>query len=107
MAYIIRYSVAKVYAAKFKLKTVASVFKIGGNALSKPIGVRAKSVIGVVETDTPQASNKKLTGILFDRIQKIPKPKGSKLKPKWIPEDSKALQKGNKLENYLKEIWNL
>lgn len=86
---------------------MASVFKIGGNALSKPIGVRAKSVIGADETDTPQGSNKKLTGILFDRYHKIPEPKGSKLNPKWIPEYLKALQKGNNLENYLKEIWNL
>lgn len=49
VAYIIRYSIAKVYAAKFKMKTVATVFKIGGNDLSKPIGVKAKSVIGVKE----------------------------------------------------------
>lgn len=107
VAYILRYSIAKVYAAKFKLKTVASVFKIGGNALNKPIGARAKSVIGADETDTPQGSNKKLTGILFDRYHKIPKPKGSKLNPKWIPEYLKALQKGNNLENFLKEIWEL
>jgi hypothetical protein len=81
VAYIIRYSIAKVYAAKFKLKTVARVFRIGGNALNKPIGVRAKSVIGADETDTPQGSKKKLTGILYDRYHKIPEPKGSKLHP--------------------------
>ena len=44
-AYIIRYSIAKVYAAKFKLKTVAAVFKIAGNDLSRPIGERVKSVV--------------------------------------------------------------
>jgi hypothetical protein len=106
LAYIIRYSIAKVYAAKFKQKTVATVFKIGGNNLSKPIGIRAKSVIGADESETPQGSKKKLTEILFDRYYKIPKPKPSKLNPKWIPEYMKALQKGDKLENFIKEIWN-
>lgn len=82
LAYIIRYSVAKVYAAKFKLKTVAAIFKIGGNDLSKPIGVRTKSVTGAAESYTPQGSKKKLKGILFDRYHKIPKPEPSKLNPK-------------------------
>lgn len=63
VAYIIRYSIAKVYAAKFKMKTVATVFKIGGNDLSKPIGVKAKSVIGVVYSNKMD-SKKKLIGIL-------------------------------------------
>jgi group II intron reverse transcriptase/maturase len=94
IAYIIRYSVAKVYAAKFKLKTVAAVFKIGGNALSNPIGVRVKSVVGAVENHKTQGSDKKLKGILFDRYHKIPKPIGNKLNPNWKPEYFKALKKG-------------
>lgn len=69
------------YAAKFKLNTVAAVFKIAGNDLSKPIGIRVKSVVGVDEKDTPQGQKQKLVGILFDRYHQIPKPKESKLKP--------------------------
>lgn len=95
VAYIIRYSIAKVYAAKFKLKTVARVLKIGGNDLSKPIGLRAKSVIGVDEKDTPQGLQTKLEGILFDRYHKIPKPEANKLKPSWKPEYLKPLEDGN------------
>ena len=64
---------------------MAAVFKIGGNDLSKPIGVRAKAVVGLDEKDTPQGLKKKLTGILFDRYHKIPKPKGNKFKPDWTP----------------------
>jgi hypothetical protein len=81
VAYIIRYSIAKVYAAKFKLKTVAAVFKTGRNDLSKPIGEKAKSVVGVDEKDTPQGKNKILKGILFDRYYKIHEPEPNKLKP--------------------------
>lgn len=107
VAYIIRYSIAKVYAAKFKLKTVAAVFKIGGNDLSKPIGVRAKAVVGLDEKDTPQGLKKKLTGILFDRYHKIPKPKGNKLKPNWTPEYLMAFQKGESFDHFLKAIWDV
>lgn len=99
VAYIIRYSIAKVYAAKFKMKTVATILKIGGNDLSKPIGVKAKSVIGVNERVGSQDSQKKLTGILFDRYHKIPKPKSNKLNPKWIPEYLKALQNEDNSKN--------
>lgn len=70
VAYILRCSVAKLYAAKFKLPTVASVFKIGGHDLSKPIGIRAKSVVGLDEKDIP-LNKKKLKGINFDKYHKI------------------------------------
>lgn len=85
IAYIMRYSIAKVYAAKFKLKTVAGVFKIGGNNLGSPIGVRVKSVVGQKYFELPQR-NKKLEGILFDKYHKIPKPRANKLNPNWKPE---------------------
>lgn len=109
VAYLIRYSVAKVYAAKFKLNTVAAVFKIAGNDLSKPIGIRVKSVVGVDEKDTPQGQKQKLMGILFDRYQQIPKPKESKLKPNWIPEYLQVLQKGKGQgpEKFLEIIWSM
>nr|AYE93208.1 hypothetical protein C0995_000009 [Termitomyces sp.] len=105
VAYIIRYSIAKVFAAKFKLRTTAAVFKIAGKNLSKPIGAKVKSVIGADEKDTPQGQKKKLTGILYDRYHKIPKPKGNKLKPSWTPEYLKVLQKEESFENFLKGIW--
>jgi Type II intron maturase len=107
VSYIIRYSIAKVYAAKFKIKTVASVFKISGNDLSKPIGIRSKSVINADESHTPKVSKKELTGVLFDRYYKIPKTESNKLNPKWIPEYLKVLQKkGNTLKTFIKVIWN-
>ena len=107
VAYIIRYSIAKVYAAKFRLPTVASVFKIAGNDLSKPVGNRAKSVVGAGETDVPKGRKGQLKGILFDRYHKIPEPKGSKLKPNWIPEYLASLQKHQlNAEEYLKYIWD-
>ena len=40
IAYVLRYSLAKMYAAKYKLGTMAQVFKRGGNDLSKPLKAR-------------------------------------------------------------------
>jgi group II intron reverse transcriptase/maturase len=104
VAYIIRYSIAKVYAAKFKMKTVARVFKIGRNNLSKPLGTRAKSVIGVDEESTPH-NGKSLKGLLFDRYHKIPEPKGNKLKPNWKPEYLKLLEKGEDFKSFMNILW--
>lgn len=91
VAYIIRYSVAKVYAAKFKLKTVAGVFKISGNSLANPIGKTVKSVVGAYGRDTPSGKKVELTGILYDRYYKIPKPQANKLKANWTPKHVKYL----------------
>ena len=66
VAYIIRYSVAKMYAAKFKLPTAASVFKITGHNLEKAIGARKKSAIG------SDANLGNIQGILFHKYYKIP-----------------------------------
>ena len=95
VAYIIRYSVAKVYAAKFKLKTVAAVFKIGGNSLVNPLGERVKSVVGADERDTPFVKEAELIGTLYDRYSKIPKPQDNKLKLNWTPEYVKILLNNN------------
>ena len=104
-AYIIRYSIAKVYAAKFKLKTVAAVFKIGGNDLSKPIGERVKSVVGADIQKTQERN--KLKGILFDKYHKIPKPEKNKLESNWTPEYLKVLKKENNFLDFLKIIWDM
>jgi len=108
IAYIIRYSIAKMYAAKFKLPTVTAVFKIAGNNLSKPIGARVKSVVGADEKDTPKGQKEKLMGILFDRYHKIPKPQGNKLKNDWAPEYLNIFRKGElEPDKFLEYIWSI
>ena len=106
VAFIIRYSIAKVYAAKFKLPSVSAVFKIAGNSLNKPIGARVKSVVGADEIHTPAGKKEELRGILFDRYHKIPKPQGNKLKPNWVPEYMIPLQNSLQIDQLLGYIWN-
>jgi len=68
------------YAAKFKMKTVARVFKNGGNDLSKPLGQRAKSVVGVdIYHQHGSEYTRKIPGILYDRYFKIPNPGKNKI----------------------------
>lgn len=53
MNYIIRYSIAKVFAAKFRQKSIAKVFAMAGKDLSKPINSKnlkyKKAIIGQTE----------------------------------------------------------
>lgn len=81
ISYILRHSTAKMYAAKFKLKTRASTFRKGGKALDKPLEARKKQT-ALGATDKNQINwflkikekmknqdNKELKGI---KIPKIP-----------------------------------
>lgn len=109
VAYIIRYSVAKMYAAKFKMKTVARVFKTGGNDISKSLGKRAKSIIGVDEINIKKTYNehgqefsRTIPGILYDRYFKIPSPESNKLANNWTPNYIKLLEKYDKLDKFVK-----
>lgn len=85
VSYIIRYSVAKLYATKFKLSSVAQVFKRGGNNLGKLIGHKKRVSFrsffnqSVVRNEEKFLNNKwdksdQMQGLLYDRSFKIPKP---------------------------------
>jgi hypothetical protein len=49
ISYILRYSAAKLYAAKFKLGSIKKVFKLGGKDLAKPLSKHRKSILGVTD----------------------------------------------------------
>ena len=82
VSYILRYSTAKLYAAKFKLGTAAAVFKKCGRDLSKPAGRKKKSIVGVDDkmikdwekslTQQP-ATEKTIPGILYTHYWETPK----------------------------------
>ena len=101
VAYIIRYSIAKMYAAKFRLGSVAKVFKAGLNDLSQAIGNLKKSAVGVIDK-----KEIKIQGILYDKYYKIPKKVDALLSPDWKPDYLIALQKGDSAEikKYLTEV---
>ena len=49
VSYILRYSIAKLYAAKFKISSIRKVFRLAGTDLSKPLSSHKKSVVGVTD----------------------------------------------------------
>jgi proton translocating ATP synthase F1 alpha subunit/group II intron reverse transcriptase/maturase len=98
-SYILRFSTAKLYAAKFRLKRVAAVMKRCGRDLSKPASTHKRSLVGVddarIEAWQNSALDKEKTppvkrqipGILFHRYPLTPKAKKVHLgnfKPKYL-----------------------
>lgn len=91
-SYLIRYSIAKMFAAKYKLRSVAHVFKKAGKDLSKPLKSKgslthgakddqlvkdAKSAGSVVKGTMPK--------LLYTKYKEIPKPDLSPLARRWDP----------------------
>lgn len=103
-SYILRTSIAKMYASKFKLDTVAAVYKIGGENLEKPIGKRVKSVVGNDEKNVPKGANAKIQGIRYTRYHEIPTTAENMLKSSWKPEYISRLEKSKNSEEFIKYI---
>lgn len=124
LAYVLRYSLAKMYAAKFKLHTVAQVFKRGGNDLSKPLKAReGHSHVGVTDelisswkesvTGKGTSRNRKIPAILFDKYNKTPSPNEILLPKGWRPKHELLLasiyekESGKTLEKKKQELGEL
>ena len=120
IAYVLRCSLAKMYAAKYKLGTMAQVFKRGGNDLSKPLKARERfSHVGVTdeqimkweESVTGKGTPRKIPAILFNKYFKIPKPKKSSLAKGWLPSHEKRIasicERGQILEKERQELIDL
>jgi retron-type reverse transcriptase len=111
-SYVLRFSAAKTYAAKFKLKTIAKVLKTAGRNLSKPIGRRMKSILGAKDEKKDEwpksvgqidgTAKKQIPKILFSRYSDTPK----SLKPiikSFKPKHVKMLEENN-LDSLIEEI---
>lgn len=98
--YILRSSLAKLYAAKFKLVTRKAVYSLAGNDLSKAIGKRIKSVIGVIDE-----KGAKLQGIKFTKYHQIPNTEGNKISKDWKPRYLELLEKSGNENDIIREIW--
>jgi hypothetical protein len=103
LSYIVRSSLAKLYAAKFKLRTTAAVFKIAKNDLSHPIGQRAKSVIGVDESGVPE-NKQGLVGIKYAYYHTIPEHVGNKLSISWKPQYLKTLEESKDVTELIQTL---
>lgn len=99
ISYILRFSAAKLYAAKFKLDSIAKVFEKGGKGLDRPLSSGKSSVVGVTDerisnwfkgsnmnSASVKGKNRIIRPILYSKYKDIPKTLGNKLKPDWKPD---------------------
>ncbi|XP_016570924.2 nuclear intron maturase 2, mitochondrial [Capsicum annuum] len=110
-SYIIRGSLAKLYAAKYKLRSRAKVYKIGSRTLSRPLKEKKGQSpeyhnllrMGLVES---------IDGLMYTRMSLVPETDYTPFPMAWRPDHEKALLEYIKLsdrktleeqQNYLKE----
>lgn len=108
IAYLLRFSLAKVYAAKFKLNDLSKVFKKGGGDLSRSLLSRNEEVEGITDemvekwykSVAGKSIKREIESILFTRYKDIPDFEPRTLSDKWVPDHIKILEK---LEKYIEE----
>ncbi|XP_019190979.1 PREDICTED: uncharacterized protein LOC109185410 [Ipomoea nil] len=97
-AYIIRGSLAKLYAAKYKLRSRAKVFKIGSRDLRRPLKEKKGQSpeyqqllrMGLVES---------IDGLLYTRMSLVPETDYTPFPVGWRPDHEKALVEYIKLDD--------
>lgn len=97
-SYILRGSLAKLYAAKYKLRSRAKVYKIGARNLSRPLKEKKGQSpefhnllrMGLVES---------IDGLQYTRMSLVPETDYSPLPLGWRPDHEKALLEYIKLED--------
>ncbi|KAK8578919.1 hypothetical protein V6N12_069262 [Hibiscus sabdariffa] len=89
-SYIIRGSLAKLYAAKYKLRSRAKVYKIGARNLSRPLKER--------KGQSPEYQNlprmglaESIDGLQYTRMSLIPEADYTPFPSNWMPGHEKAL----------------
>ena len=97
-SYIVRGSLAKLYAAKYKLRSRAKVYKIGARNLSRPLKEKKGQSpeyhnllrMGLVES---------IDGLHYTRMSLVPETDYTPFPSNWRPGHEKALLEYIRLEN--------
>ncbi|KAK7303558.1 hypothetical protein RJT34_14465 [Clitoria ternatea] len=97
-SYIIRGSLAKLYAAKYKLRSRAKVYKIGSRNLSRPLKEK--------KGQSPEYQNllrmglaESIDGLHYTRMSLVPETDYSPFPSNWRPDHEKSLLEYIKLED--------
>ncbi|XP_060207507.1 nuclear intron maturase 2, mitochondrial [Lycium barbarum] len=97
-SYIIRGSLAKLYAAKYKLRSRAKVYKVGSRTLSRPLKEKKGQSpeyhnllrMGLVES---------IDGLMYTRMSLVPETDYTPFPMAWRPDHEKALLEYIKLSD--------
>ncbi|KAK7331267.1 hypothetical protein VNO77_25487 [Canavalia gladiata] len=97
-SYIIRGSLAKLYAAKYKLRSRAKVYKIGSRNLSRPLKEK--------KGQSPEYQNllrmglaESIDGLQYTRMSLVPETDYTPFPSNWRPDHEKSLLEYIKLED--------
>ncbi|GAA0154235.1 hypothetical protein LIER_37828 [Lithospermum erythrorhizon] len=97
-SYIIRGSLAKLYAAKYKLRSRAKVYKIGARNLSRPLKER-KGQSSEYQNLLRMGLAESIDGLMYTRMSIVPECDYTPFPANWRPVHEKALLEYIKLEN--------
>lgn len=93
-AYIVRQSLAMMFAAKYKLRTRAKVFAIAGKDLSRAIKKPDRTPVGKTDEEVRKDAKKaggmietRVQGIPYSKYREIPLPDLKPLARNWTPKD--------------------
>ncbi|THF98218.1 hypothetical protein TEA_029960 [Camellia sinensis var. sinensis] len=98
-AYVIRSSLAKLYAARYRLKSRAKVYKIASRDLSRPLRAISNSSVpeyldllrmGLVDT---------IEGVQFSRMSLIPSCDYTPFPRNWVPDHERVLHEHIRLQD--------
>ncbi|KAG9139003.1 hypothetical protein Leryth_025322 [Lithospermum erythrorhizon] len=98
-AYVVRSSLAKLYAARYRLKSRAKVYKIASRNLSFPLREHSNN-------DAPEYSDlirmglvDKIEGIQFSHMSLIPSCDYTPFPRNWVPHHERVLHEYNRLQD--------
>ncbi|KAL2937266.1 Nuclear intron maturase 1 mitochondrial [Bienertia sinuspersici] len=98
-AYVIRSSLAKLYAARYKLKSRAKVYKIASRSLSHPLRNKGNKVTPEYSDAMKLGLVESIEGVQFSHMALIPSCDYTPFPRVWIPEHEQLLFEYIKLQD--------
>lgn len=98
-AYVIRSSLAKLYAARYRLKSRAKVYKIASRDLSSPLRASNKSSVPEYSDLLSMGLVDKIQGVQFSRMSLIPSCDYTPLPRNWVPDHERVLREYIRLQD--------
>ncbi|KAK6917191.1 Domain X [Dillenia turbinata] len=98
-AYVIRSSLAKLYAARYRLKSRAKVYKIASRNLSRPLRESSNNSAPEYSDLLRMGLVDAINGIQFSHMSSIPSCDYTPFPRDWIPDHERVLQEYIKLQD--------
>ncbi|XP_057466300.1 nuclear intron maturase 1, mitochondrial [Actinidia eriantha] len=98
-AYVIRSSLAKLYAARYGLKSRAKVYKIASRDLSRPLRMSSNSSVPEYSDLLKMGLVDAIEGVQFSRMSLIPSCDYTPFPRNWVPDHERVLREYIRLQD--------